>query len=43
VKAGWIVARTADGAAVDIGAPPGQAETGKLGQTRLQQLNGNPP
>jgi hypothetical protein len=23
--------------------PPGQAGTGKLGQSRAQQLNGNPP
>jgi hypothetical protein len=27
---------------VVIGAPPGQAETGKLGQSRSQRFNGTP-
>jgi hypothetical protein len=31
VKAGWIVASAVDGAAVDIGHPPGRAETREAG------------
>ena len=38
VKAGWIVASAVDGAAVVIGAPPGRAGTGGLGQFRSQRL-----
>ena len=35
-------ASAADGAAVVMGAPPGQAGTGMLGQSRSQRFNGNP-
>src|SRR2546429_9189036 len=43
VKTGWIVASAADGAVVVIGHLPARLEPGKLGQSRPQQFNGNPP
>src|ERR1700750_216654 len=42
VKTDWIVASAVDGTAVVIGAPPGQAGTGKAGPVPVPAVQRNP-